>query len=1657
MSKSARAHARKTKERGLTPQKLFEIGKQGTGTGIIAEGIFWRGQDEELLVNYLRGFFDEYSELEGIIEGIIEDNPNWTNEPAHQMGEKITLSWNSFQDNALGRMKFAGEGAVFGMFFNYLAAVLKVTAKAAGRTTSAGLRRILAGKDEAAKAGAAATETGAPLSQKQQKLMEAEELAFGGDKDTVAEINLAEDELSEASKKASDAAEADEAMKGKKAPEVEDESMAPREWDDDVISETGLKGDDAMYDTKPVKGSVTARIIETEPPPPPKDVSDWYGEPATEWVDEGGNHIPATMAGNSGKVYRGTRKSRVTVDESGNLVIEPQSDELFERRGKGVGTSVTDDPMAARFYALRDVDHKLRDKRVNIYGEDEGAVMQWYPDGPPEFEETLEGLRQGDHLTASVVEIDEAAWKAAIGDTEVLEGEISAAGKIEQRVVTNENIIIPAGQWKRFDNDLAERLGGLVDEGALEFPVLTEGMLSPVPPTRGAADGALAFGEKAKGKHFVNIDRPRAVAHWRAWKEDELYENIPKDVFSNYEDFERYLLERERAKFRFPKMQGESVENYAQRVQRHAINSSKRKGVGDFYRYEFDTSAPKNLQLTEAEQLRVLFGQGNDEAGKAVINILRNAGKARGRSVTEAMNEAAKIINIDNAMTDIGSKYFTGRIMSFFIHNLRKGFSNLPDDAANFKKKDIDTLADALGFVKDPHRRGPAAILEEDVLNGIDDIADSNAIGRDAMAERIREGRGEFRKIYGELAPPTGLDESMRQDVKVLKEAYIRTVAYKMDAVMQVKRLQKLTDEISKMTDEEFAANRGMQEKYNAELERIALKVSNIQKLATASGRMLRAQQDMHKAVFSDMEKHLDQVKYGNPKQLKKHAQRLHAIMEANRHDAVEAATAAKKYLSNTVSGIDVHNEYWLNSILSGTKTQMVNFISTGLHMYYKPIEGMMGALMRRDPAQAKVMLDQLVQTAMINASVVRVLSSLGWNNFKHMGGMLDNSGFHANRAKIFKRGQGTDSMAQATGAVAGARKSYRAGEGTLSQTSDLFDVKPPHAISGDLLGEASDESFFGSSLGARKTLDYVGGIVRLPMRLMISSDELFKQISFRATSMSKLAQDALMAGKTSSEDIARYIADNFTGLIRKNGQRHTGKVIQDEAFREHGKIMSRFDDKAGDEFPEQYRNRDAFVDDYVNHHYDPNKGALSERAMDWAEDVTYTRRLDKDIVFLKNLGKGNKSSSLLQDTQDMVHRHPFLRLVMPFVKTPVNILKFPLQRMNIPFITSPTGKVLGKEMEWLKNLHSRYAADMASGDPQRMAEAAGRVWAGRFYWVSAVSLAASGVITGGGPSNPNERKNMIATGWRPYSVRIGDKYISYSRLDPFSTALGLAADTYEKFAEAGRAGDIEEDGFTAVMMAGAFSISNNIADKSYLSGINTVLQAFLEPETKLKALLKKQSGSYIPKIISQWTPLTDDHYMKKTYGLLEGLMVRTPGLARHIEPMRNYLGDPIESMYAPTVWAAGLNPFLVSKASNDAVLDEIAHLDYGFGAPTARIKGSRHLDMRKFFDKNGRSAFDRFQEAIGQEKINGLTIRKALERLFNSKAYRDAGDLAERNELFHQGTFRDPRIKAVKGLMSRFRSRAKNRVLVEHPNLLGAVKTFNWQTDMQMKKLLEE
>ena len=118
----------------------------------------------------------------------------------------------------------------------------------------------------------------------------------------------------------------------------------------------------------------------------------------------------------------------------------------------------------------------------------------------------------------------------------------------------------------------------------------------------------------------------------------------------------------------------------------------------------------------------------------------------------------------------------------------------------------------------------------------------------------------------------------------------------------------------------------------------------------------------------------------------------------------------------------------------------------------------------------------------------------------------------------------------------------------------------------------------------------------------------------------------------------------------------------------------------------------------------------------------------------------------------------PAGKVLVPFLKTVINIQKEIVKRS----VAAP----------FLKEVRD----DLAAGGRKRQIVlgkiATGSAFTGYFY-----TLALDGVITGAGPADPKLRKQLEETKkWQPFSIKVGDKWISYAGLEPIGGLMGIAA-----------------------------------------------------------------------------------------------------------------------------------------------------------------------------------------------------------------------------------------------------------------------------------------
>lgn len=333
----------------------------------------------------------------------------------------------------------------------------------------------------------------------------------------------------------------------------------------------------------------------------------------------------------------------------------------------------------------------------------------------------------------------------------------------------------------------------------------------------------------------------------------------------------------------------------------------------------------------------------------------------------------------------------------------------------------------------------------------------------------------------------------------------------------------------------------------------------------------------------------------------------------------------------------------------------------------------------------------------------------------------------------------------------------------------------------------------------------------------------------------------------------------------------------------------------------------------------------MLSRALDYGRYLTFQRPL------------GSFASKVSAMTNDPSGWGLSAKFNLPFVRTPVNLLKFAAER-------SPAAPLL---KEW--------RADVRAGGARRDLAIA-RSLIGTGFGMAIYEAAQSGLITGSVPSDPKKARLMLADGWQPYSMKVGDAYYSYKRLDPFSTTLGVAADMAtlpEGMSERQR-----EDKATLLVA----SIMGNLASKTWLSGISSLTEALREPDRHADSFLQQLVGSFLVPNLVAGTARTMDPTRRDVDSYGDALKSRIPGMRDDLLPMRDVWGRPIVN--AGGIGPDFLSPVWVSEALNDPVNHELMQTEYAPGKLPKKV-GGQELTPEEY---------DRYQELAGGLSHERLT-----------------------------------------------------------------------------------
>jgi len=327
--------------------------------------------------------------------------------------------------------------------------------------------------------------------------------------------------------------------------------------------------------------------------------------------------------------------------------------------------------------------------------------------------------------------------------------------------------------------------------------------------------------------------------------------------------------------------------------------------------------------------------------------------------------------------------------------------------------------------------------------------------------------------------------------------------------------------------------------------------------------------------------------------------------------------------------------------------------------------------------------------------------------------------------------------------------------------------------------------------------------------------------------------------------------------------------------------------------------------------------------------------------TFTNDVGRGGKAFMKLQQL-------PGGRWVMPFVKTPANILSYGLEHV-------PIANLMFK---------SERAALMGGGEAA--AEVMGRLTMGAGIMGTVFVGTKAGNITGSGPANYKERKALELTGWRPYSVKLGDTYYSYARFEPIASLMGYAAD----LAQIDNAlHDLDESGDTMGEAIGAAlaGTARQFTEKTFVQGGVRLMKIITSGNAKEWAAYvrdfadtavplsgaRRSLGNYIDPVRRKGDPDT-------VYNELGAYMNRlkiSVGMGEDMPPKRDVWGNP--RMFKETLGLPNfISPIEASVSNNDPVNKMIAESGMVLTTVPKQIQGIKLSNVQQ----------SEFEELAGKE-----------------------------------------------------------------------------------------
>jgi hypothetical protein len=293
----------------------------------------------------------------------------------------------------------------------------------------------------------------------------------------------------------------------------------------------------------------------------------------------------------------------------------------------------------------------------------------------------------------------------------------------------------------------------------------------------------------------------------------------------------------------------------------------------------------------------------------------------------------------------------------------------------------------------------------------------------------------------------------------------------------------------------------------------------------------------------------------------------------------------------------------------------------------------------------------------------------------------------------------------------------------------------------------------------------------------------------------------------------------------------------------------------------------------------------------------------------------------------------PMVKLVIaPFFRTPMNIIR------QGAFDRTPLGILFKTHRRTLREGHPRDVAEQVARMTTGVAAMVG------FYQWTGVSDSDSGIQVVG--KIPYDSSAKLA-GVKDYSIRIGDTWYQFSRLEPMGMWMGAIADMKYAMEYA----DDPDSAFSYQQAAmGAFL--NNVTNKTWAQSFTRILETFEGVATGRQPNVQRATAQLVAgefgKLIPQFVKATaralegeGNSFQSEAWEVLD-IMGERSSLWGQQPPKFDLLGRPVERDSGLSIV---LNPFAAVENSDDPVDKEFFRLGFVM-PPMAKTLAGGEVDL---------------------------------------------------------------------------------------------------------------